>query len=87
LQYHLAKEAKAQIATKKKAKKVAEKQANQAAKLASKVPIKKKTTIKTPKKAAIVPKKLVRFVGVAIEGVCPITPIKTTSTSWCIKTP
>jgi hypothetical protein len=69
------KDAKDQINTKKKAKKLA----NQRAKLASKVTVKKKTTTKTLKKAAIVQKKSVQFVEVAAEGVGPKIFAKATS--------
>jgi DDE superfamily endonuclease len=87
LQRQAVKDAKAQIDAEKKAEKEAQKLANQCAKLASKVTVKKKTTTKTPKKAAVVRKKSVRFVGVAAEGVGPKTPAKVTSTGRCIKTP
>jgi len=87
LQRQLAKDAKAQIIAEKKAEKEAQKLANQRAKLASKVTVKKKTTAKTPKKAAVVQKKSVRFVEVAAEGVGPKTPIKATSIGRCVKIP
>ena len=64
-----------------------QKLANQHAKLASKVPIKKKPTVKTSRKAAVVRKKSVRFEGVAAERVGPNPPTKTTSISQHIKTP
>jgi hypothetical protein len=87
LQRQLAKDAKAQIDAEKKAEKEAQKLANQRAKLASKVTVKKKTTVKTPKKAAVVQKKSVRFVEVAVEGVGPKTPAIATSIGRRIKTP
>jgi hypothetical protein len=87
LQRQVAKDVKAQIDAEKKTEKKAQKLANQHAKLASKVTVKKKTTAKTPKKAAVVQKKSVRFVEVAAEGVGPKTPAKVTSTGRCIKTP
>jgi hypothetical protein len=61
-----------QIDAKKKAKKEAQKLANQHAKLASKVTVKRKTTTKTPKKAAVVQSTALKVINDASEGTLEI---------------